>query len=44
MIFSRKLIKGGVHPVGQKQLSNNSDILSITAPKRLFIALKQSRT
>jgi len=41
MIFSKKLIKGGVHPVGQKQLSNNSDILSIPAPKRLFIALKQ---
>ncbi|WP_372880783.1 electron transport complex subunit RsxC [Psychromonas sp.] len=41
MLFSKKLIKGGVHPVGQKQLSNNSDILRLEDPKRLFIALKQ---
>lgn len=41
MLFSRKLIKGGVHPLGQKQLSKNSDILRLAAPKRLFIALKQ---
>lgn len=41
MIFSKKLIKGGVHPTGQKQLSNNSNILHIPAPKRLYIALKQ---
>lgn len=41
MLFSKKLIKGGVHPNGQKQLSNNNDILRLPAPKRLFIALKQ---
>jgi electron transport complex protein RnfC len=41
MLFSKKLIKGGVHPTGQKQLSNNSDILRFPAPKRLFISLKQ---
>ncbi|HEY5715589.1 MAG TPA: electron transport complex subunit RsxC [Psychromonas sp.] len=41
MLFSKSLIKGGVHPVGQKQLSSNSDILRLPAPKRLFIALKQ---
>jgi electron transport complex protein RnfC len=41
MLFSKKLIKGGVHPNGQKQLSTNSNILRLPAPKRLFIALKQ---
>ncbi|MGB5445764.1 MAG: RnfABCDGE type electron transport complex subunit C, partial [Psychromonas sp.] len=41
MLFSKKLIKGGVHPVGQKQLSSNSNILRLADPKRLFIALKQ---
>ncbi len=41
MLFSKKLIKGGVHPEGQKQLSNHSEIVRLPAPKRLFIALKQ---
>ena len=41
MLFSKKLIKGGVHPNGQKQLSNNNDILRLPDPKRLFLALKQ---
>ncbi|MEI6896320.1 MAG: electron transport complex subunit RsxC [Psychromonas sp.] len=41
MLFSKKLIKGGVHPNGQKQLSNNNSILSLPMPKRLFLALKQ---
>lgn len=41
MLFSRKLIKGGVHPNGHKQLSNHEQIFSLPDPKRLFIALKQ---
>ena len=41
MLFSKKLIKGGVHPNGQKQLSNNNEIFNLPAPKRLFISLKQ---
>ena len=41
MLFSRKLIKGGVHPVGQKQLTNSNEIFHLPAPKRLFISLKQ---
>jgi len=41
MLFSKKLIKGGVHPNGQKQLSNNRSIVSLPTPKRLFLSLKQ---
>ena len=41
MLFSRKLIKGGVHPVGQKQLSNSRSIVKLPMPKRLFLSLKQ---
>ena len=41
MLFSKKLIKGGVHPNGQKQLSNNNAILRLPTPKRLYLSLKQ---
>lgn len=41
MLFSKKLIKGGVHPNGQKKLSSNNAILKISPPKRLFLSLKQ---
>ena len=41
MLFSKRLIKGGVHPNGQKKLTNNNEILQLTPPKRLFLALKQ---
>ena len=41
MLFSRKLIKGGVHPEGQKQLTKHGEILRLPTPKRLYIALKQ---
>jgi len=41
MLFSKKLIKGGVHPKGEKQLSNANDIVKLPTPKRLFISLKQ---
>lgn len=41
MLFSKKLIKGGVHPKGQKQLSNDKTIQSLPAPKRLYLSLKQ---
>lgn len=41
MLFSRKLIKGGVHPEGQKQLSNHKAIVRLDMPKRLFLSLKQ---
>jgi len=41
MLFSKKLIKGGVHPNGQKQLSNNRSIVKLAMPKRLFLSLKQ---
>lgn len=41
MLFSKKLIKGGVHPNGQKKLSNNNAIVKLAPPKRLFLSLKQ---
>lgn len=41
MLFSKKLIKGGVHPNGQKQLTNNNSILRLAMPKQLFLSLKQ---
>jgi len=41
MLFSKKLIKGGVHPEGQKKLSSDKAILQLAPPKRLFLALKQ---
>lgn len=41
MLFSKKLITGGVHPNGQKQLSNNHSIVHLAIPKRLFLSLKQ---
>ncbi|WP_354624083.1 hypothetical protein [Psychromonas sp. MME2] len=41
MIFSKSLIRGGVHPNGNKQLSNNSEIIAIAPPKYLYINLKQ---
>ncbi len=41
MLFSKKLIKGGVHPNGQKKLSNNDAIFKLPPPKRLLLALKQ---
>jgi len=41
MLFSKRLIKGGVHPDGQKQLSNNRSIVRLPMPKRLFLSLKQ---
>ncbi|MCG6200820.1 electron transport complex subunit RsxC [Psychromonas antarctica] len=41
MLFSHSLIKGGVHPEGRKQLSNDNDIMRLPAPKRLYISLKQ---
>jgi len=41
MLFSKKLIKGGVHPNGQKQLSSQRAILRLPTPKRLYISLKQ---
>jgi electron transport complex protein RnfC len=41
MLFSKKLIKGGVHPNGQKQLSSHNAILRLPMPKRLYLSLKQ---
>lgn len=41
MLFSHSLIRGGVHPEGHKQLSNDPLIMRLPAPKRLYIALKQ---
>ena len=41
MIFSKKLIKGGIHPTGKKELSNKNSIFRLAMPKRLFLSLKQ---
>jgi len=41
MLFSHSLIRGGVHPEGHKQLSNDNAIMRLPAPRRLYIALKQ---
>ena len=41
MIFFKSLMRGGVHPDGQKQLSSNSEIVRLDPPRRLFISLKQ---
>ncbi|MFT5716649.1 MAG: electron transport complex protein RnfC [Oleiphilaceae bacterium] len=41
MLFSRSLIRGGVHPNGQKQLSNGKQITRLAPPKWLYINLKQ---
>jgi len=41
MLFTKKLIKGGIHPNGQKELSNRKTILRLAIPKRLFLSLKQ---
>lgn len=41
MIFSKSLIRGGVHPNGKKQLSSHREIIAIPPPKNLYISLKQ---
>ena len=41
MLFAKKLIKGGVHPNGQKQLSSQNAITRLPCPKNLYLSLKQ---
>jgi len=41
MFFNKKLIRGGVHPQTQKQLSSDQAIYQLPCPKNLYLSLKQ---